>query len=49
MYSFNVSGAENNYSSNLVLFRNTGKVIFEVDLLVHTGISTSSVRLNSFK
>ena len=49
MYSFHVSGADNNDLSNLVLFRNTGKVISEVDLLVNTGISTSSVRLNLFK
>ena len=31
MYSLNVSGADNKDSSNLVLFRNTGKVIPEVD------------------
>ena len=48
MYSFSVSGADNKDSSNLVLFRNTGKVISKVDLLVNIGISTSSVRLNSF-
>ena len=34
--------------SNLVLFRNTGKVISEVDLLVNTGTSNSSVKLNSW-
>ena len=49
MYSFNVSGPDNNDSSDLVLFRNTGKVISEVDLLVNTGISNYSVRLKSFK
>ena len=49
MYYFSVNGADNKDLSNLVLFRNTSKVISEVDLLVKIGISTSSVRLHSFK
>ena len=49
MYSFNVSGANNSDLSNLVLFRNTAKVISEVDFVVNTGISNYSVRLNLLK
>ena len=48
MYSFSVSGADSKDWSNLLLFKNTGKVTSEVDLLVIVGILISSVRLKLF-
>ena len=47
IYSFNVSGADNKDSSNFLLFKKTGKVNSEVDLLVNVGIFISSVSLKS--
>ena len=44
MHSFSISGADNKDTSNLLLFKNTGKVISEVDLLVIIGMLASSVR-----
>ena len=48
MYSFSVSGADSKELSNLLLFKNTGKVTSEVDLLVIVGTLISSVRVKIF-
>ena len=49
IYSLSVSRADNNVSLNILLFRKTGRVTSEEDLLVSLGISNTSVKLNSFK
>ena len=40
-----VSGVDNNISSNVLLFRKTGKVTSEVNLLVSMRLSNSSVKV----
>ena len=49
IYSFNVSGADSNISSNVLSIRKMGRFISNVDLLVSMGTSYSSIKLNSFK